>query len=112
LGAVGGEKPQGRKCDFHQLSRAEGPWGQTLESRSAPARGRAKLWSVAACCRFPPRELARGISNACTIPRQQAGWRQSGSKLPHSKASLRLPTEKLFPAALPDLSGQALPNPW
>ena len=33
-----------------------------------------------ACCRFPCRELTRGISNVCTIPRQQAGWRQSGSK--------------------------------
>jgi hypothetical protein len=25
------EKPQGRKSDFHQLWRAEGPWGQTPE---------------------------------------------------------------------------------
>jgi hypothetical protein len=31
------EEPQGRKYDFHQLSRAGGPKGQTLESRSAPA---------------------------------------------------------------------------
>ncbi len=28
-------KPQGRKCDFHELSRAEGPWGQTPERRPA-----------------------------------------------------------------------------
>ena len=47
----------------------------------------AQLWSAAACFRFPPRELARGTSNAYTIPRQQAGLWQSGSKLPHSKAA-------------------------
>jgi len=72
-----------------------------------------EFWSAAACCRFPPRELARGdfggasiercsdeftstnggvkpplhLGPRPTIARQQAGSSQSGSKLPHSKAS-------------------------
>jgi hypothetical protein len=58
----------------------------------------AQLWSVAACCRFLSRELARGFftrehksqkSSGMTFrenPYQQAGLRKSGSKVPHSKA--------------------------
>ena len=41
---------------------------------------------------FLPASLLAQISTARTIRRQQAGSRQSGSKLPHSKASLRSPT--------------------
>ncbi len=67
--------------------------------RAGAERHDSPLWSAAACCRFPPRELARGISNACTIARQQAGLRQSGSKLPHPKASLRMAAETSFSAA-------------
>ena len=48
---------------------------------------------------FPASKLAGG----------KAAVRHGG---PHSKASLRMPTEKRFSAARPDLSGQALPNPW
>jgi hypothetical protein len=35
---------------------------------------------------FRPASLLAGISAEGTIPRQQAGSSQSGSKLPHSKA--------------------------
>jgi hypothetical protein len=35
---------------------------------------------------FHPANLLAGISAEGTIPRQQAGSSQSGSKLPHSKA--------------------------
>src|SRR5271157_3390417 len=37
--------------------------------------------------------LLAGTSTWGAIPRQQAGSRQSGSKLPHSKASLRIPAQ-------------------
>ena len=36
---------------------------------------------------FLPASLLAGTSSETTIPSQQAGWRQSGSRLPHSKAS-------------------------
>jgi hypothetical protein len=35
---------------------------------------------------FRPASLLAGISAEGTVPRQQAGSNQSGSKLPHSKA--------------------------
>jgi len=35
---------------------------------------------------FLPATLLAGLSSENTIRSQQAGWRQSGSKLPHSKA--------------------------
>ena len=51
---------------------------------------REALWSAAACCRFRNRKLASG-SVTGSMPaqdgRQRAGGRQSGSKLPHSKAA-------------------------
>lgn len=37
------------------------------------------------CCPFFSRKLACGAFTSSPIPRQQAGWWQSGSKLPHSK---------------------------
>jgi len=42
---------------------------------------------------FRPASLLAGISAGGTIPRQQAGSSQSGSKLPHSKASLTARTK-------------------
>jgi len=110
-----GRQPAGaRSFGVRQLAAAFLPasWLAAFRTRAQFPASKLAGRKAAACCRFPPRELARGISNARTIPRQQAGWRQSGSKLPHSKGSLRLPTEKRFSAARPELSGQALPNPW
>jgi hypothetical protein len=47
---------------------------------------------------FLPASLLAGISTGSAIPRQQAGSRQSGSKLPHSKASHRIArTGSVFP---------------
>jgi hypothetical protein len=47
-----------------------------------------------------PESKMVGVSSARTIPSQQAGWRQSGSKLPHSKASLRMPALTLVFVAM------------
>jgi hypothetical protein len=74
----------------------------------------AKLWSAAARCRFPPSQLAGwsedsilpasslaglkiqilpasslGVVLETGIPASKLAGRKSGSKLPHSKASLR-----------------------
>jgi len=45
---------------------------------------------------FLPASLLARISTWSTIPCQQAGFSQSGSKLPHSKAPLRMPGGKRF----------------
>jgi hypothetical protein len=42
--------------------------------------GRAKLWSAAACCRFPPRELGRGFSNAHPMSVPQVGLEKGGRR--------------------------------
>jgi hypothetical protein len=54
---------------------------------------------------FLPASLLAGTSLERTNPSQQAGWCQSGSKLPHSKASLRMPALTLALVAL--LAGTA-----
>ena len=70
----------------------------------------AKLWSAAACCRFCPSQLAGWDSYVCgrkqiqigvevEIPAGELAGEESGSKLPHSKASHRRPRgEPFFPA--------------
>ena len=45
---------------------------------------------------FLPASLLAGIATESIIARQQAGSSQSGSKLPHSKASLRMPGVKVY----------------
>jgi hypothetical protein len=44
--------------------------------KSHPVSAGAELWSAAACCRFPPRELARGDFKREHNSRQQAGSEQ------------------------------------
>jgi hypothetical protein len=60
--------------------------------------GRAKLWSAAACCRFPPHELARGNFDGehnsppaswLATKRQQAAALQSFAQNAMREASLR-----------------------
>jgi hypothetical protein len=52
---------------------------------------------------FLPASLLAGVSSERILPSQQAAWGQSGSKLPHSKALLRMPTgERFFATSLPD----------
>jgi cobalt-zinc-cadmium efflux system membrane fusion protein len=47
------------------------------------------LWSAAACCRFSPASLLAPYHSEYCAPvhGQQAGLRESGSKLPHSRAT-------------------------
>ena len=55
---------------------------------SEAARYRRALWSAAACCRFDPASLLAALSSLGRTkpgPGQQAGLRESGIKLPHSK---------------------------
>jgi hypothetical protein len=50
-------------------------------------RAEARLWSAAACCRFPPGQLAgrQGLPILSTAARASS-LKESGSKLPHSRA--------------------------
>jgi len=47
------------------------------------------LWSAAACCRFSAASLLarRLLECHASVHGQQAGLKESGSKLPHSKAA-------------------------
>jgi len=49
------------------------------------------LWSAAACCRFDPASLLAASPAQAPRTGQQAGLRESGSKLPHSR-TLRPPS--------------------
>ena len=71
----------------HHASRKAGRApGATIASAATRSFGVRQL--VAA---FLPASLLAGISTERIIPSQRAGWYKSGSKLPHSKASLRKP---------------------
>ena len=57
-------------------------------ARAHPAcRAEARLWSAAACCRFPPGQLAgrQRLPTPSTAARASS-LKESGSKLPHSRA--------------------------
>jgi len=54
------------------------------------------LWSAAACCRFDPASLLAASPAQPPFTGQQAVLRESGSKLPHSKAPATLSIRLLF----------------
>ena len=80
--------------------------GQALSATTARA-GAARFGVRQLAAAFLPASLLAGIATESIIARQQAGSSQSGSKLPHSKASLRMTAETSFSAAC-----EAPPFPW
>ncbi len=85
------------------------PAAEKLVGRTASANRVARSFGVRQlAAAFLPASLLTGKPSERTIPRQQAGWGQSGSKLPHSKASHRMPAVKRFSVARFHKSGRAL----
>ncbi len=94
-------------CVF-QYSRCFAALSMTNSLFPPPVRS-AKLWSAAACCRFCPASLLAAPACLCStsglrrthgrdcppvpnLHRGQQAWpAESGSKLPHSKATARVP---------------------
>jgi len=74
--------------------------------------GWTPLWSAAACCRFHSASLLAGSPaprNGTPLEGQQAGLRESGSKLPHSKARAVLASIGLVLMFVPRLRSQDSP---
>jgi hypothetical protein len=82
------------------MIRRERALGERAVPRSktgSPAGIHAKLWSAAACCRFPTGEPARGFSNAhpMSAPQVKFGRKPTASKLAGDKAAASCRTPEL-----------------